>query len=274
MANHSQGRSESSGRSSSKPGQQDHTKQPTSPGSTHPESSPAPLFESPSQDGFFGSGLNEEEDALGSSAAQSKVAAPSRSGAETQQRQYDQSVHDFSLSSLVVDREDGTTALQVSIDQTPLIAQDFTTILSALTRLHAKGWLLQQGRAADVSRYEQTKDSRFVEEASLTIISLSHQSPALITLLTDPALITGVVTSTVTLAVALQKVIDLVEKVWRKHQDEKLAKRMQQRNFALEAAKVYVNTVCSSCDQVTKDKMIQAVVPDISELLLLKRKRR
>jgi len=203
-----------------------------------------------------------------------------RRAREREQRKAAQSIggNEFDLSSEVKVTSDGT-ALQVRIDQKQLVAHDFTTILSALTRLHTKGRLIQQGRFADLSASAHAQDNRFVEEANLIITNVTYNSPALLTLLTDPGTATAVVTGAVTLALALQKVIESIAharielvKTRRTIQDQDLEGRQKQIAFALDAAGKYVNAVCASCDQETKEKMVQTLVPDISELLTLKRK--
>ena len=66
----------------------------------------------------------------------------------------------------------------IRIVQEPLTAQNFTTIISALTDLHTKCWLIEQGQFINLIDYTQTHDIRFVKEANLVIGKLAHYSIA------------------------------------------------------------------------------------------------
>ena len=68
--------------------------------------------------------------------------------------------------------------LAVRIMEEPLTAQNLTLILSALTELYTKCWLIQQDRLADLIEYAETHDPRFTQEAGLLIHKLTHNSPA------------------------------------------------------------------------------------------------
>jgi len=68
--------------------------------------------------------------------------------------------------------------LTVRIMEEPLTAYNLTMILSALTELYTKCWLVQQNRLADLIEYTQTHDPRFTREAGLLIHKLTHNSPA------------------------------------------------------------------------------------------------
>lgn len=74
---------------------------------------------------------------------------------------------------------DGT--LQIRITQEQLTAQNFTTIISALTELHTTCWLIQQSRFVQAIEYTQTHNMKFVEEANLVITRLAYNSPLAIT---------------------------------------------------------------------------------------------
>jgi len=60
----------------------------------------------------------------------------------------------------------------------PLTAQIFTTLMTTLTELHTKCWLIKQDRLADLIEYTQTGNIHFAEEANLIIVKLAHNSPA------------------------------------------------------------------------------------------------
>ena len=74
--------------------------------------------------------------------------------------------------------EDTAFALRIYVIEEPLTAQNFTTIISAITELHTKCWLIVKDRFADLIEYTQTHNIRFVEEAGLVIAKLTHNSPA------------------------------------------------------------------------------------------------
>ncbi len=68
--------------------------------------------------------------------------------------------------------------LHIRILEEPLTAQNFATIISALTELHTKCWLIAKGRFADLIEYTQTRNFHFAEEAHLVITKMTHNSPA------------------------------------------------------------------------------------------------
>jgi hypothetical protein len=129
--------------------------------------------------------------------------------------------------------------------------------------------------------YTNTQDSHFAREANLVISNLSYNSPALITIITDPHFVTTAVPTTVTLAVALQKVIDAIaearHKLKKTDQDlekeqididlKKFKLKKIQMDSALEIARHHVNELCSACDPQDKATMVQALLPNISETL-------
>jgi len=76
-------------------------------------------------------------------------------------------------------REDtGSQAkLRIRVIEEPLTAQNLTTILSALTELSTKYWLIAKGRFADLIEYTQTHNGRFAEEANIVVTRVSYNSP-------------------------------------------------------------------------------------------------
>jgi len=73
--------------------------------------------------------------------------------------------------------EDNVSTLGVRIIEEPLTAQNFAIIISALTELHTKCWLIVKDRFGDLIEYTQTRNPRFSEEAHLVIERIAHNSP-------------------------------------------------------------------------------------------------
>jgi len=61
------------------------------------------------------------------------------------------------------------TILSIRIIQEPLTAQNLNAIISALTELSTKYWLIAKGRFADLIEYTQTHNDHFAEEAHVVI---------------------------------------------------------------------------------------------------------
>ncbi|SRR5260221_5775342 len=76
-----------------------------------------------------------------------------------------------------VKTSDDASTLSIRIIEEPLTAQNLTTIISALTELYTKCWLIAKGRFADLSIYSLTHSARFAEEANLIINDITHNSP-------------------------------------------------------------------------------------------------
>jgi transcriptional regulator with XRE-family HTH domain len=177
----------------------------------------------------------------------------------------------YSLSSEALPNAD----LQVRIVQLELTAFDFTTIISALTEFYTQFWLLKQDRIDDLVKYTQTQDSSFVKEANLVIDSLTSNSPALITFFMDPGTATSAITSTVTLAVAMQKAVDAIVQVWAKIINAKIDaqnKRTQQRKNEEEERRnlikdaLYdiagiIDEVYPGADKQTRAMLVKAMLP-------------
>jgi transcriptional regulator with XRE-family HTH domain len=184
--------------------------------------------------------------------------------------------NDYYLSSEVLDNGE----LQVSIVQFELTAQDFSSIISALAKLQTQFLLIEQGRIADLSKYTYTQEHSIVD-ADLIITGLSYNSPALITFLTDPRNITTAITGVVTLAVALQKVVEAVAEAQKKLkkekleieredldiQERKLELKQKQLQYAIEVANKVVEDFYPNSDPQTKATIKQDLLPNFSELL-------
>ncbi|WP_220210953.1 hypothetical protein [Reticulibacter mediterranei] len=67
--------------------------------------------------------------------------------------------------------------IQMRILAEPLTAQNLLTIISALTELTTKYWLIAKRRFADFIEYTQTHNGRFAEEAQIVITRISYNSP-------------------------------------------------------------------------------------------------
>lgn len=183
----------------------------------------------------------------------------------------------YYLSSKVL--HNGT--LQVRIVQRLPSPQDFSTIFSALTRLHTQFWLIQRRNIDDLNKFAETEDRSYVEKANLIIENLSTKSPALITLLTDPGTVTTIVASGVTLALALNKVIDSMTQAWTKIVDVRIEtqkkeaelrnKEAEERRKLIEEAVAamtkIIDELAPGADQKTRAMMMQAILPKYVECL-------
>lgn len=73
----------------------------------------------------------------------------------------------------------GATAgsLTIRVVEEPLTAHNLTTILSALTELSTKYWLIAKERFAELIEYTQTRNDRFAEEAQVVVTRITYNSP-------------------------------------------------------------------------------------------------
>jgi hypothetical protein len=198
-----------------------------------------------------------------------------------------------------------TSTLCIRIIEEPLTPYNLTTIISALTELSTKYWLIANGRFADLIEYAQTHDVRFAEEAGLVISRITYNSPLDLTLGSvnfDPkniadALITtidGVMQRKTRLEKAeLEKQakaqeIKLVEqkaeqdqqmsalesekqaldteKQWLALLWQQLDLKEQGIEYALEIAKKTIDLQQPDADDTTKGMIIQALLPNILQL--------
>ncbi|HEX6482751.1 MAG TPA: pentapeptide repeat-containing protein [Ktedonobacteraceae bacterium] len=72
---------------------------------------------------------------------------------------------------------DNSAILRIGINEEPLTPNNLITIISALTELSTKYWLIAKRRFADLIEYTQTHDARFAEEAQLAITRITYNSP-------------------------------------------------------------------------------------------------
>jgi len=67
--------------------------------------------------------------------------------------------------------------LRVRIVEEPLTISNLNSIISSLTELSTKYWLIAKGRFADLIEYTQTRNERFAEEANIVVTRISYNSP-------------------------------------------------------------------------------------------------
>jgi hypothetical protein len=72
---------------------------------------------------------------------------------------------------------EANSPLRIRILETPLTAQNLVTIISAITELSTKYWLIAKGRFADLIEYTQTHNGRFAEEANILVTRITYNSP-------------------------------------------------------------------------------------------------
>jgi hypothetical protein len=198
--------------------------------------------------------------------------------------------------------EDTASALHIRITEAPLIAHNFTTIISALTELHTKAWLIQQRRFPDLLNYAHTHDIRFTKEANLTIGKLTHNSPTQVELILNPTTLAAAAGAVVTLAGALKIAIDNIGQTSLRLKEKELDREIRRQaaqqarqttaqkagqerqkaqleiarkrleveknrvEVALETASKMVDTLRSGIDKETKGMLEQALLPSLLQL--------
>lgn len=120
--------------------------------------------------------------------------------------------------TVLIDTRVQGVGLRIYITEEPLTAHNLITIITAITELHTKCWLIQQNRFSELIEYAQSHTSRFVEEANLGIATLRYNSPVLIDFLVGSGSIAG----TATLALALKTAIDAIVQTPLRFQASKL----------------------------------------------------
>jgi hypothetical protein len=78
----------------------------------------------------------------------------------------------FALSHIVLNPTIG-----IRVVEEPLTAQNLSVIISTLTELSTKYWLIAKERFADLIEYTQTHNSRFAEEAQVVVTKIIYSSP-------------------------------------------------------------------------------------------------
>ncbi len=104
------------------------------------------------------------------------------------------------------------TALRLRITEEPLTASTVDNVISALTTLHTKCWLLYHDRLADLIDYTQTRTPRFEQEAHLIITRMRYNSPL------DIKVDVGIDK----VGDAIQKSIDALVQVRQRHRKQEL----------------------------------------------------
>jgi len=69
------------------------------------------------------------------------------------------------------------STIHIRINEEPLTPQNLALILSSLTELTTKLWLIAKRRFADLIEYTQSHDVRFANEAGTTIAWITYNSP-------------------------------------------------------------------------------------------------
>jgi uncharacterized protein YjbI with pentapeptide repeats len=85
---------------------------------------------------------------------------------------------DFSgVIGLNIAQIENAPTFRIRVIEEPLTPHNLISVISAITTLSTKCWLIANKRLADLIEYTQTNDIRFVEEAQLTITKIRHNSP-------------------------------------------------------------------------------------------------
>lgn len=200
--------------------------------------------------------------------------------------------------------EDTSSILRIRITEEPLTAHNLSTIISALTELSTKFWLITKDRFGDLIEYTQTHNGRFAEEAHIVVTKISYNSPMNIGWKVD--------VSATNVAEALVTVIDGISQVGKKlekadldiqakaqeikqaiqkatqEQQATLLEREKQRleielqrlevlekrlevqkkgiEYALDIAGKVVDTLHPGADLVSRAMEIQALLPNLIQL--------
>ena len=209
------------------------------------------------------------------------------------------------LDNVYVEPVGPTSTLRIRVIEEPLTPYNLTTIISALTELSTKIWLIANGRLAELIEYAQTHDVRFVEEAGLVITKITYNSPLDITFSSpnfDPKNIADAVVTTIDgitqRKTRLEKAelenqekaqaIKLAEQKAEQEQQmaalerekqaleiekQRLALLQQQLDlqkqgieYALEIAKKTVDLLHPNADDATKGMIAQTLLPNILQL--------
>jgi hypothetical protein len=180
------------------------------------------------------------------------------------------------LGRKTVEAERNIATVRIQINEEPLTALNLATIISSLTELYTKCWLIQQDRFGDLAEYIQTYDPRFIEEANLVINKLTKQSPALIDLLIGPASIASAGTLALALKIAIDSIIQTPLRFKEKQEankEKELANRDKEIElekkyieYKLDEAKKIVETVHPGIDDASKSELMQTVLLQLLKL--------
>lgn len=192
--------------------------------------------------------------------------------------------------------------VRVQILEEPLMPSTLVMAVTALIELATKGWLLSQGRFADLLEYTQTRDGRFVREAGVTVGKLSHNSPLNIDITLSAS---NVAEATTTMIDGIAQVrsrqalkeleiqaqvqaLKRLEQQREHEQEQAVLEREKQRlvletqrleiiekqlevqkkavEYSLELAGTYVDTLQPDLDPAARAMAMQAVLPSILQL--------
>ena len=84
---------------------------------------------------------------------------------------------DIPTAEAKVPTHDIGATYHIRLLEDPLPAQTLVTIITALTELFTKFWLVQQGRFTDLVEYALSHNIRFTQEANLVFTDITHRSP-------------------------------------------------------------------------------------------------
>lgn len=194
--------------------------------------------------------------------------------------------------------------VRMRIVEEPLTAQNLSTIISALTELSTKYWLIANGRFADLIEYTQTHNGRFAEEAQVVVTKITHNSPMNMDWKVDlsaPSVAEALVTTIDGITQVRQRLAKMelenqaralevkqaeqqanheqqiagLEQEQRRleieqHRLEVLEKRLDVQKksieYALEIAARVVDTLYPNADSATRSMEIQALLPNLIQL--------
>lgn len=156
---------------------------------------------------------------------------------------------------------------------------NLNTIISALTELSTKYWLIAKGRFAGLVEYTQTYNSQFAEEANIVVTRMTYNSPMNMDLKVDlsaPSVAQAMVTTLdgiVQMPTRLkQKELENQAKTQEIQNAEQQAAHEQQMALLaqeqrrLEIAGRVVDTLHPGADTATRAMEIQALLPNLVQL--------
>jgi len=197
-----------------------------------------------------------------------------------------------------------TSVLHIRISEEPLTAQNLATIVSTLTELSTKYWLIAKGRFSDLIEYTQTHNGRFAEEANVVITRVSYNSPFNMDWKVDlsaPSVAEALVTTIDGITQRRErlekaklenqaKAVEIKETEQKAEQENQMALLEQEKQrlelerrrlevlekqlevqkkgieYALEIAEKVVDTLHPGADPATRAMEIQALLPNLVQL--------